>query len=76
MKKQDAQLEARRKALVVARVFGTPDGEEALKILIAQFGGSCYQKGDPHHTSYLEGGRDVLIYIKEMMDMLKEKDDG
>jgi hypothetical protein len=76
MKRSDAQLEARRKALVVARVFGTPDGEEALKILIKQFGGSCYQKGDPHHTAYLEGGRDVLIYIKEMMDMLKEKDDG
>jgi hypothetical protein len=76
MRKQDAQLEARRKAMTLARVFGSPDGQEALKILIAQFGGSCYQKGDPYHTAYLEGGRDVLLYIKEMTDSLKEKTDG
>lgn len=75
MKMKDAKLEARRKATVLARAFGTPDGQEALEILIAQFGGSCYQKGDPHHTAYLEGGRDVLLYIKEMADLLKEKDD-
>ena len=76
MKKQDAQLEVRRKAAVLARVFDSPDGQEALKILIDQFGGSCYQKGDPHHTAYLEGGRDVLIYIKELMNSTKEKNHG
>ena len=56
----------RRKAAVIARVFGSPDGQEALKILQDQFGGSCYAKGDSHHTAYLEGGRDVLIYIRQM----------
>ena len=76
MKKDQALFEARRKAAVVARAFSTPDGEQALQILIAQFGGACYQKGDPYHTAYLEGGRDVLLYIKEMMDSLKERDDG
>jgi len=66
-------LEARRKAGVVARVFQSPDGQEALKILIEQFGGSCYAKGDPHHTAYLEGGRDVLIYIRELMEATERK---
>jgi hypothetical protein len=55
-----------RRAAVVARAFGTDDGQAALKILQDAFGGSCYAKGDPHHTAYLEGARDVLIYIADM----------
>lgn len=66
-------LEARRKAAVIQRAFSSPDGQEALKILTAQFGGTCYAKGDPHHTAYLEGGRDVLIYIREMTEAMERK---
>lgn len=66
-------LEARRKAGVVARVFAGPDGQEALQILIDQFGGTCYCKGDPYHTAYLEGGRDVLIYIRQMIEATERK---
>jgi hypothetical protein len=46
----------------------TPQGEEILKLLAAEFDGSCYAKGDPHHTAYLEGRRDVLTYLKEVKD--------
>ena len=60
--------EVNRRAAIVARAFSTPDGQEALKILTQQFGGSCYAKGDPHHTAYLEGARDVLIYIRQMTE--------
>lgn len=67
-------LEVRRKAQAVRRVFSSPDGKEALDILIAQFGGSCYSKGDPHHTAYLEGGRDVLIYIRQLIDHAEKND--
>ena len=68
-------LEVHRKARVLQAVFSTPDGQEALQILIDQFGGSCYAKGDSHHTAYLEGGRDVLIYIRQNMNF-KEKDNA
>jgi hypothetical protein len=76
VKREDVSIELRRRAMVMQRAFSTPEGEEALKILTRQFGGSCYQKGDPYHTAYLEGGRDVLIYIGEMTSMLKENTDG
>lgn len=66
--RRDPRDEMRRKAATVSRVFSSPEGQEALKILIDQFGGSCYAKGDPYHTSYLEGARDVLVYIKELME--------
>lgn len=69
-------LEARRKAGVVARIFAGPDGQEALEILSQQFEGSCYAKGDPHHTAYLEGGRDVLIYIRQMIAATERKDNA
>lgn len=67
--------EVRRKAGVIKRAFSTPDGQEALQILIDQFGGSCYAKGDPYHTAYLEGGRDVLIYLRQNLNA-KENDDA
>jgi hypothetical protein len=46
----------------------TPQGEEILKLLAAEFDGSCYAKGDPHHTAYLEGKRDVVTYLREVKD--------
>lgn len=58
--------ELRRRRALLARVFGSPDGQEALKLLSAEFGGSSYAKGDPYHTCYLNGARDLLIYIQEM----------
>lgn len=70
-----ALLELKRKAATIARAFGTPDGQEALKILTDQFGGTCYAKGDSHHTAYLEGARDVLLYIQQMTNY-KETDHG
>jgi len=66
-------LETQRKAAVLKRVFSSPDGQEALQYLIEQFGGSCYAKGDPYHTAYLEGGRDVLIYIRQMMQYMEKQ---
>jgi hypothetical protein len=57
-----------RRAATVHGAFSTADGRDALEILQEQFGGSCYAKGDPHHTAYLEGGRDVLLYIRDMMN--------
>jgi hypothetical protein len=64
--KPDNKAEIARRAAIIARAFGTKEGQEALKILIENFDGSCYARGDPHHTSYLEGARDVLTYIKQM----------
>jgi hypothetical protein len=71
-----AMLEVQRKAALIARVFKTPDGQEALKILVKEFGGSCYAKGDPHHTAYLEGARDVLLYIQQMTNYTERGHDG
>jgi len=65
--------EARRRAMVVSRVFGSPDGQEALKIMAQLFGGSCYAKGDPYHTAYLEGARDVLLYIQQCTSLTSKE---
>lgn len=62
----------RRRALM-RRVFGSPDGQEVLALLIGSFGGACYQRGDSHHTAYLNGARELLLYIQ---DMTKEKMNG
>lgn len=67
--------EVARRAAIISRVFGSEDGQAALKILQGSFGGSCYAKGDPYHTAYLEGARDVLIYIRDMTQF-HEKGEG
>lgn len=65
--------EVRRRRVLMARVFGSPDGQEALGLLVREFGGSSYAKGDPYHTAYLNGARDLLLYVQQMT---KENIDG
>lgn len=56
------------KRLRLNRILMTPNGEELIKILAEDFDGSCYCKGDSHHTAYLEGRRDVITYLREVRE--------
>lgn len=66
MERHKGLEELRRRRVLMARVFGSPDGQEALNLLIKEFGGSTYAKSDPYHTCYLSGARDLLLYVQEM----------
>jgi hypothetical protein len=49
--------------------FGSPQGEHALDHLRRFCCGnrSAFVPGDPHHTSFLEGRRDVLLEIEKLI---------
>jgi hypothetical protein len=50
------------------RCLCNSNGAEIIRLLDEEFGGSCYEKGDPYHTAYLEGRRDAVTYMKEVKD--------
>jgi hypothetical protein len=47
--------------------FGSDQGKRVLDDLVISFGGSCYSRGDAYHTAFLEGQREVLLRIKQMI---------
>jgi hypothetical protein len=49
-------------------LLNTIEGQAIMELLADEVDGSCYAKGDPHHTAYLEGRRDVLTYMREVKD--------
>lgn len=56
-----------------AKVFGTNEGEWVLTDLKKDNCGSVYSKGDSHHTAYLNGRRDVIFEIEEVLEMAKRE---
>lgn len=68
---QVEDLISREKQLVSKyyKLFTSPDGEDVLKDLMQQFyDRSSIVPGDPHMTHALEGAREVVLYIKQMME--------
>ena len=56
------------------RAFDTVDGVKVLEYLVSKYYDKrAYSKGDPYHTAYLQGKRDV---ISEIRKKVLEKLDG
>jgi hypothetical protein len=51
--------------------FGSPEGEHALDHLreFCCWSRSAFVPGDPHHTSFLEGRRDVFLEIETLRSL-------
>lgn len=75
----DRKQQQRKAAEVVHQIekqvglcFGLPAGQDALKHLKRLFyDRSSFVKGDPYHTAFKEGQRDVIGYIIECVDALE-----
>lgn len=72
--KTDRKLEAltsKQKADVVRRVFGTPDGKNALRIIELHFG--CHLPSGPqcgfdtNQTFYLDGQKAICAEIRQIL---------
>lgn len=64
---EQVKQELFKKADIVKRVLCTADGEKLLKFLEEEFDHEqIFTPGDPHHTAYRLGQRDVVVYLKQM----------
>ena len=69
MQVEDIIDNERRLASLYYKVFTSPDGEDILADLMQQFyDRSSIVPGDPHMTHAREGAREVVLYIKQMME--------
>jgi len=69
-----AKLVAMRRAVKLASVFMTKEGEIALDMLEKESGyrEAGYTKGDPYDTIYRAGKRDMVVFIHEMIKATKK----
>lgn len=64
--------EAKRKLAAFKDVFESPNGEVVLKELEQHVGDISYVKGDPYHTAFNEGKRELLARIRIMVSEANE----
>ena len=75
-RQRDALAQTAAIERAVGRAFISPDGSDALKQLKKLFyDRPSYVKGDPYHTAFKEGQRDVVGYIIECIEVLEEAAD-
>jgi len=70
-RKEAASL--RRKAALLANLFGSPVGTDALRVLEDEFDRENIMAGDPYTTAYNLGRRDVVVYIRQMIRLYKRE---
>lgn len=52
-------------------------GEKVFQLLCQRFYDiSSYQRGDPHHTSYVEGQREVMAFIINQINLSQQEPIG
>jgi hypothetical protein len=56
-------------------VFKTPGGKEVLKALEDEFDAMDIRDDNPHNTYYKLGQRDVVVYIKQMLEAAENIDE-
>lgn len=57
-----------QKAMIVRSALGTADGQKLLEILENEFDKEkIHVPNDPYSTAHNLGGRDVIIYLKQLM---------
>ncbi|MAH50367.1 hypothetical protein CMI37_31385 [Candidatus Pacearchaeota archaeon] len=57
------------------RTFTTDSGARVLEDIEASYGARLsYTRGDPNHTVFREGQRNVLLTIRKLMDMAEHPD--
>lgn len=61
-----------KKASIIFTVFGTEQGQKVLEILEDEFDGQDLRGGDPYETYYNLGARDVVTYIRQLVNHHKE----
>ncbi len=72
LKQRKAAEEVHKIEKKIGIAFALPSGEEALKHLRRLFyDRGSFVKGDPYHTAFKEGQRDVVGYIIECVDALE-----
>lgn len=70
----EAKEKIARKASIFKQVFNTPDGKEVLAALDKEFNAAdIFQKGHPDATAYNLGRRDVIVYIKQLLEYGKNE---
>ena len=65
------ELKARlsKKAEVISRLFATPDGQEALSFLEAEFLNGELFSTEPLVMAHRIGSRDVVVYIQQLLNV-------
>ena len=48
-------------------LFASPNGQEVLKALEAEFDHVNIKSSDPHETYYRLGQRDVVVYLRQIL---------
>lgn len=72
---REAKEKLARKASIFKQVFNTPDGKEVLSALEKEFNAdNIFEKGLPDATAYNLGRRDVVVYIKQLLEYGKNED--
>lgn len=63
-----------RKASIFKQVFNSPDGQAVLAALEEEFNAAdIFKQGQPDTTVYNLGRRDVVIYIKQLLEYGKNE---
>jgi len=77
MKNSDEKFEKlRKKSQHFVTVFNTPDGKQVLEALEAEFDGTDIMAETSEKTAYNLGRRDVVVYIRQMLDYAKRNPDN
>lgn len=59
-----------KREVALGHLFDSPQGQDALELLAElYYDRPSYVPGDPHHTSFKEGQRDVVGYIKQCINL-------
>ena len=62
------------KSAEFTKTFTSPAGKKVLEALEEEFDGVDLRQSTPHDTYYKLGQRDVVVYIKQMLDLAKRNE--
>jgi hypothetical protein len=72
---EKAKAEAMRKARIFAEVFQGSEGKKVLDMLDKEFNPDILFNVDQNITNYNLGRRDVLVYIRQMVNYSEREND-
>jgi len=58
------------------RAFSSPDGKEGLELLCEEFHDGTTFSENPHEMARLAGRREVVLFIKDLMNIATENFGG
>jgi len=69
---QELRRNLQKKAIPFSNVFGTPEGQEVLAALKAEFAPTILCTDSPHMTVVRAAQRDVIEYIESLIKLREE----